>query len=145
MRPPLRLIGTIIVFTAFAAAIGGWAGIRYGLHEANSKPGLDELLHGELDLTSDQHQRIEALEAQFSMRRASLENEMRAANRDLARAIEREHAYGPRAQAAIERFHVAESSLQEETIKHVLAMRTVLKGEQLTRFDGAISTALTSD
>lgn len=145
MRPPLRLIGALVLLTAVTAAIGGWAGIRYGLNEARSKPGLDELLHSELDLSSDQKQQIEAMETQFAGRRLDLENEMRAANRDLAQAIETEHAYGPHAQAAIERFHVAESALQEETIKHVMAMRTVLKADQVARFDRAISTALTSD
>jgi Spy/CpxP family protein refolding chaperone len=106
---------------------------------------LDEILHTELGLTPDQEQRIEAMEAQFAFRREALENEMRAANRDLAAAIVGEHVYGPRAQSAIERFHAAESALQEETIKHVLAMRTVLTPEQVTRFDEAISTALISD
>ena len=70
---------------------------------------------------------------------------MRAANSDLAAAMVAEPTYGTRARAAVERFHAAESSLQEETIKHVLSMRTVLTPEQITRFDEAIATALTSD
>jgi Spy/CpxP family protein refolding chaperone len=140
-----RMAIGIVLLTVLAAAAAGWAGIQYGLTQAHPNPGLDEILHTELGLTPDQEQRIEAMEAQFAFRREALENEMRAANRDLAAAIVGEHVYGPRAQSAIERFHAAESALQEETIKHVLAMRTVLTPEQVTRFDEAISTALISD
>jgi Spy/CpxP family protein refolding chaperone len=135
----------VALMTALAAAAGGWAGIQYGLRQTDLSPGLDELLHSELGLTADQERRIETLEEQFAVRRGALENEMRAANRDLAAAIEAEHVYGPRAQSAIDRFHTAEMALQEETIKHILAMRTVLTPEQTTRFDEAIATALTAN
>jgi Spy/CpxP family protein refolding chaperone len=135
----------VALMTAFAGAVGGWVGIQYGLRESGSNPGLDEVLHNELNLTAEQDQRIEALESEFAIRRKVLEDEMRAANRDLAAAIQNDHVYGPRAQSAIERFHAAESALQEETVKHVLSMRTVLTPEQITRFDEAISAALTSD
>lgn len=145
MTPLTRMVIGVVLLTALAAAAGGWAGVQYGLREASSGPGLDEFLHHELDLTADQEQRIEAMESEFATRREAFEDEMRAANRDLAAAIEADHVYGPRAQSAIERFHGAESALQEETIKHVFAMRTVLMPEQVTRFDEAVVTALTSD
>lgn len=140
-----RMVVGVALLTALAAAAGGWAGIQYGLRQSFPNPGLDELLHTELGLAPDQEQRIEAMEAEFAARREALENEMRAANRELAAAITAEHVYGPGAQRAIERFHAAESGLQEETIKHVLAMRTVLTPEQVRRFDEAISAALTAD
>ena len=145
MTPLSRMVVGVVLSTALAAAAGGWVGIQYGLREARSSPGLDELLHSELNLTPDQEQRIATMESQFATRRKMLEDEMRAANRDLAAAIAAEHEYGPRAQSAIERFHTAESALQEETVKHILAMRIVLTPEQMTRFDQAVSTALTSD
>lgn len=135
----------VLLLTALAAAAGGWAGIRYGLEQARTHLSLDMLLHSELNLSSEQNRRIEALEGDFAARRTMLESEMRAANRDLAAAIATEHAYGPRGQAAIERFHTAERALQEETVRHVLAMRTVLTPEQTNRFDDAVSTALRSD
>lgn len=140
-----RMVAGVLVLTVLAAAAGGWAGFRYGSSEDRSRPNLDALIHSELNLTADQDNRIEDLEKQFAARRTTLETEMRAANRDLAAAIEAEHAYGPRAQSAIERFHAAESALQEETVKHVLAMRTVLTPPQIVQFDAAVSAALTSD
>lgn len=145
MATSIRVAVAVVVLTAIAAAAGGWAGIHYGVSASRGRPGLDELLHTELNLTADQNRRIEALESKFATRRANLEAEMRAANRELAAAIGSEHAYGPRAQSAIDRFHRAESALQEETVKHVLAMRTVLNSEQAARFDQTVSKALTSD
>jgi Spy/CpxP family protein refolding chaperone len=139
------MILAVTLLTAVAAAAGSWAGIHYGLRETRSNLGLDDLLHHELQLTSDQDRRIETLETSFSAKRKMFEDEMRAANRDLAAAMVADPSYGPGARSAIARFHAAESGLQEETVKHVLAMRTVLTPEQIRRFDAAISKALTSD
>lgn len=143
-----RLPGTVIglvLLTAVAGAVGGWAGIQYGSTLGRSSPGLDEIIHNELNLSPEQDQRIHELEAQFATHRAELEEKMRGANRDLAAALRTDRAYGPAAKSAIERFHTAEIALQEETIKHVLSMRTILTPEQMVRFDEAISAALTSD
>ena len=140
-----RTIVGVALVTALAAAAGGWAGIHYGLQQRPANAGLDDLLHHELNLTAAQNQRIEALEAEFAAKRTTFEAEMRAASADLAMAIREDPVYGPRAQMAIERFHAAESALQEETVKHVLSMRTVLTPDQIQRFDDAISKALTSE
>lgn len=125
--------------------LGGWAGVRYGLTQPQGRPGLDEVLHHQLALSPDQNRRIEALEAAYSARRQVLNLEMRTANRELAAAIAAEHAYGPGARRAVSRFHVAMGSLQEETIRHVLAMRAVLTPGQARRFDATVSKALSSD
>ena len=68
---------------------------------------------------------------------------MRAANAELARAIQSRHEYSPEVQAAVERFHGAMGELQKETILHVLAMRTVLTPAQAQQFDARIGEALT--
>lgn len=85
------------------------------------------------------------METTYAGRRTQLNGEMRAANRELAAAIGTEHAYGPKAQHAVNRFHSAMGALQEETIRHVLAMREVLTPEQARRFDATVSKALSSD
>lgn len=145
MAPLGRLIAGVTLLTVLAAGGGVWIGNHYGSGTTGSSPGLDEVLHNQLNLTAEQERRIADIEAQFAMRRASLEDEMRAANRDLAAAIVAESEYGVRAQSAIERFHRGEAALQEETVKHVLAMRSVLTPEQIARFNEAISTALTAN
>ena len=145
MSPFARTVAVMVLLTAALTAIAGWAGVRYGLSQSRPRPGLDQLVHHELGLTADQNQRIEALESAYAARRAALDSEMRAADRDLATAISTEHAYGPRAQHAVQRFHLAMGELQEQTIKHVLAMRAVMTPEQAGRFDKTVSKALAPD
>jgi hypothetical protein len=70
---------------------------------------------------------------------------MRAANRELADTILKEHIYGDGAKAAIERFHKSAAALQEATIMHVLALRAVLTPAQAERFDAVVSEALRAD
>ncbi len=130
--------------TLFAGAMGGALGVVYGNLLAHTQPGLNTLVHHKLGLTAGQNDRFETLEAQFAERKKVLRTEMQAANRDLAVGLNNEHAYGPQAQAAIDRFHRAEEQLQLATIKHVLAMRSVLDQEQSEKFDSAIHQALTA-
>ncbi len=138
----IRVAVLIVLLTAFVAGAGGWVGVRIGLDQARAPTGLDALVHRALPLSPAQTLRIEALEGDFAAQRHSLETEMRAANADLADAIATDHVYGPRAQQAIARFHHAMGALQEDTIKHVLAMRAVMTPAQARRFDALVDAAL---
>lgn len=142
MKLSPAILLAVILMTVLGGAVGGWAGVQYGLRAARADQGLDEVLHHQLGLTADQNGRIEVMEQDFASRRKGFETEMEAANRDLATALAAQHAYGPDAQHAIERFHGAMGSLQEATIQHILAMRAVLTPEQATKFDATISQAL---
>lgn len=144
MTIPYRPVIFLLLLTLVAGAVGGALGVTYGGRMSRAQPNLDTLIHHELGLTAEQNARIETLEQQFAERRKILHAEMQAANRDLAAALDKEHAYGPQAQAAIDRFHHAEEALQVATIKHVLAMRSVLNQEQSKKFDRAIHQALTA-
>jgi Spy/CpxP family protein refolding chaperone len=136
----------MLILTVLAAAGAGWFGVHYANEQAaRASTNLDELLHHELDLSADQRQRLAALEQGYAGRRRPLEDQMRAANHALAKAIVNEHRYGPQARQAIENFHAAMQTLQEETIQHILAMRAVLTPEQARRFDQTVAKALDSD
>ncbi|HKQ11015.1 MAG TPA: periplasmic heavy metal sensor [Rhizomicrobium sp.] len=140
-----RSVLIVILLTAAAGALGGWLGVRYGIATSHQHSGLDELLHKKLALSESQNRAINEIEERFAARRKMLEGQMRAANRDLAAAIQSEPEYGPRTKAAITRFHAAESSLQQETVVHILAMRRVLTPEQARQFDREVSHALTAE
>ena len=142
MNRQIGLIASLVVLTALVAAVGGWVGARYGLASARPEPSLDAVLHRDLHLTRDQSRRIGHLEANFATRRVALEAEMRAANADLARAVSRQHVYGPDAERAIGRFHAAMGALQQETVIHVLAMRAVLDPDQAAQFDKTVTQSL---
>ena len=136
------LVLAAVVLTIAGGALGGWFGVRYGLHEGHADASLDEVLHHRLKLSAEQNSRIEALESAFETRRVTLEGEMQAANRQLAASLETQHAYGSDGQQAVARFHVAMSQLQELTIQHILAMRAVLTPQQAAQFDRTISDTL---
>lgn len=136
----------ITAVVAFLAGVGGvWVGMT-GMHTLHQgRPGLHEVVHERLNLTTDQTARVEIIESEFATRRRALETEMQAANAQLAAAIREEHGYGPRVTAAVERFHHAMGELQSETIKHVFAMREVLTPEQQAIFDTTVVDALTPE
>lgn len=145
MNRQVSLIAALVFLTVIAGMVGGWFGVRYGLTQARQAPGLDEMLHRTLHLSPFQNRQVGKLESDFAIRREALDGEMRAANRDLARAIATEHAYGPDAERAIGRFHVAMGELQKETVVHIVAMRQVLTADQAARFDKSVTKSLASD
>lgn len=125
------------------AGIGAWAGATYIAHRMHAETPLHELVHARLGLTPGQKRQIEGLEHEQAARQQALQEEMRAANADLSKAISASHAYTPEVQAAVDRFHHAMAELQKQTILHVLAMRAVLTPEQARLFDETVQRSLT--
>jgi Spy/CpxP family protein refolding chaperone len=135
-----------LVLTVLLAVLAGAGGAGIGaayVFKAHHRPSLHELVHEELDLSPAQERQLDALERDFAARRQAREAELRAANAQLAAAIQARHEYSPEVQAAVERFHHAMGELQKDTVQHVLAMRKVLTPQQAARFDRKVSEALT--
>ncbi|WP_374344930.1 Spy/CpxP family protein refolding chaperone [Phenylobacterium sp.] len=142
MRGVSRGLILTLVLTVAAAIAGTWIGARY-IYSQRHEASLHEFVHEELRLNTEQKARLDVLELEFAARRRSREAELRAANAELARAIQSRHEYSPEVRAAVERFHGAMGELQKETILHVLAMRTVLTPDQAKQFDARIGESLT--
>lgn len=134
-----------VVLSVIAATAGAWGVAHLVLGQAHPTTAFHQMVHKDLHLTADQDHRIEGLEQDYAVRRRALEAQMRAANADLAQALQQGHAYTPAVQQAIDRSHAAMSELQKETILHVLAMRQVLTPDQTARFDETMAKALTED
>ena len=132
-----------VLLAALAGCLGAIAADRWANHEAGS--GLHDFVHDELTLTTDQEQRLDALEARFAVERARLEGSARVANARLAQAMENEHEYGPEVSAAIDEVHARMGDLQKATVRHVFDMREILEPEQQRQFDRKVSDALTRD
>lgn len=136
----------LVAVIAFAAAIAGvWIGRVVMTPKPVADSELHALLHDQLNLDAAQHAKLEALEAQFAVRRKALELEMRADNAKLAAAIQAEHGYGPQVSAAIDQSHGAMGELQKQTLEHIFAMRALLRPDQAAKFDEAVVKALTAD
>lgn len=131
---------------AFSAALAGvFVGRAVVDAPSPSETELHILLHDRLELSRDQHVKIDRIEAEFAVRRAALEREMRAANIRLAQAIEAERGYGPRVTKMIDETHMVMGELQKETLQHLFAMRSVLTADQAALFDKSVVKALTVD
>ena len=144
MSPSIRSI-LITIAVAFAAGLCGvWLG-KAIFTPAPHQQSLHEAIHNQLDLSPAQRQSIEALESDFATRRQALELQMRAANAELATAVREEHGFGPRVTTAIEHCHQVMGELQNETMRHVFAMRAVMTPEQREHFDRIVATALTAE
>ena len=132
-----------VLLAALAGTLGALAADQWANHETGT--GLHDFVHDELTLTSDQEQRLDALEARFAVERARLEGSARAANARLAQAMDNEHEYGPEVGAAIDEVHARMGDLQKATVRHVFDMREILDPEQQRQFDRKVSDALTRD
>ncbi|MGR4863542.1 periplasmic heavy metal sensor [Caulobacter sp. LARHSG274] len=142
----MRRLSRGLVLTVLLAVLAGAGGAGIGaayVFKAHHRPSLHELVHEELDLSPAQERQLDALERDFAVRRRAREAELRAANAQLAAAIQARHDYSPQVQAAVERFDQAMGELQKETVQHVLAMRKVLTPQQAAKFDRKVSEALT--
>ncbi len=134
----------LVALVAFAAALAAVLVARLWLATApRVESEVHALLHQRLTLDAAQERRIDELEAAFAKRREALEAEMRADNQRLADAIAAEHGYGPRVGEAVDRSHHVMGELQKETLRHIFAMRGVLRPDQAAQFDAAIVKALT--
>ena len=141
----VRSIVLTLVLSVVVAAFGALAGAEYVIHRMQRPTPLHQLVHQKLHLSAEQQSRMAVLERDHAARQTALEAEMRAANADLAQAFQEQHAYTPKVQAAIDRFHAAMGALQKETIIHVLAMRSVLTPAQAVQFDETVVKSLNTE
>ena len=140
-----RMFLAMLLVTALAGGLAGWAGVEYGLHRTAVQDDLDTVLHRDLNLTPAQESQIAKLENTFAKDRTAYQREMRAANKDLARALTESNPHQSEIEHAIHRFHTAMAALQARTVKHVLSMRSVLTPEQAKIFDTTVSKTLGTD
>jgi nickel and cobalt resistance protein CnrR len=140
-----RMFLAMLLVTALAGGLAGWAGVEYGLHRTAAQDDLDTVLHRDLNLTTAQESQIAKLESTFAKARSAYQTEMRAANKDLARALTEPNPNEPEIEHAIHRFHTAMAALQMRTVKHVLAMRSVLTPDQARIFDTTVNKTLGAD
>ncbi len=138
----LRLIFVTILIAALAGLGGAYAGHRLFANTAHGASGLHAELHARLDLSDAQHAQLTEIEARFASRKAELEREMRAANRELALAMDEDKSYSPKVQAAVDHFHDAMGQLQKATVDHVFEMRVILEPGQHAVFDETVKSAL---
>lgn len=139
-----KSIAVTVALAAAASGIGAWAGATWVLNK-QTPPSLHEIVHKDLDLSSEQHRKIDSIEDRFAEQRLTLEGRVQAANRELAEAIRVSNGDSRVVQPAVDHFHDAMGDLQQATIAHIFEMRSVMTDDQARRFDRSMVEALSAD
>lgn len=134
----------LVALVAATVALGAsWVSRSLLVSHGHSGGELHEFMHQKLNLAPQQEAQIKVLEIRFVSRRTELEAKLKEANAELARAMAKEHQYGPHVAAAVDHAHMAMGDLQKATLEHVFAMRALLRPDQAASFDQAVDRALT--
>jgi hypothetical protein len=145
MNPKLRYALLVAIIAFCAGLAGAWVGRTFLSAPAPPRAELHDFLHNQLDLDAGQRARLEVLESSFADRKADLEARLKANNAELAAAIDREHGEGPQVAAVVNRSHQTMGELQKVTLAHIFAMRALMRPDQATKFDAAVTRALTAE
>jgi Spy/CpxP family protein refolding chaperone len=145
MKLGLRNLLITVILAVLAAGGGAWICAYYVISHQVAAPSLHDMVHRDLDLTSEQSRKLDAIEDRYAVERRALAADVRAANGELADAIREGHADSPKVEAAIDHLHMAMGALQKATIAHVFDMRAVLTQQQAKVFDAEVIAALTQE
>ena len=133
----LSLIVAALAFGACWMVGNSFMGHRQTTHDPH------QWLHEQLNLTADQDNKLEPIEAKFAERKKALESEIHQANRELATAINEDGNYSPRVQQSVDKIHTAMGELQKVTLEHLFEMHSVLTPEQRKKLNSLTTDALT--
>jgi Spy/CpxP family protein refolding chaperone len=132
----MKTIAAFFLTVVAVAALSSFCTLRWAASRQSAALNAHAWLHRELDLTADQHEALQPIEDRFALRQRELSEQLRSANRDLAKLIGQDKAYTPAVAAAVETIHHRMGELQKASIEHVFEMRTVLtpaQGDRLLR------------
>ncbi len=109
-----------------------WTLHRHGESHAHGHVETDfhAWMHEHLDVTPEQHEKLEPIEAEFEQQRTRLKGEIRSASLEVAAAIGEANMDDARLKAALERLNKAQGSLQRSTLEHFFAMKRYLRPAQ---------------
>lgn len=132
---------SILVGCLVGAALAG--GLVWRAHNAGHPPSdLHAMLHKAVPLDPQEQQALDAKEQAFLQKRAAIEDQLRAANGQLANAIAQSPQWSPAVETATQQVERAAGDLQRATLVHVFEMREGLKPEHRAAYDHVLVEAL---
>ncbi|MDZ4403206.1 periplasmic heavy metal sensor [Prosthecobacter sp.] len=126
------MLFSVVLAGGTAWLVTDWTLHRHGESHAHdhAEPDFHAWMHEHLDITPEQHEKLEPIEAEFEQRRVRLRGEIRAAGRDLAAAIETADVNDDALKSALEKLNKAQAELQHATLEHFFAMKRYLRPAQ---------------
>lgn len=130
----------LLISMFFSAALAGgtawlvtdWTLHRHGESHAHdhAQTDLHAWMHEHLDITPEQHQKLEPLEVEFENIRMKLKEDLRQADVALARTIRDPKMNEASMNAALEQLNKAQNALQKATLDHFFIMKRYLRPAQ---------------
>jgi len=148
VTPFQRQLAITVVLAGIAAFLGVWFGVNRVDASLYSTPAplrltVDELTHrGLVGLTSEQKQKINAIDQSYSHKRTQIRVRIAAANVELGNALSEEMGFGPAVEKSIDDLKSQVGELQRQTVLYVLNLRAVLTPPQQQVFDEKVVMAL---
>jgi nickel and cobalt resistance protein CnrR len=145
----------LLISMFFSATLAGgtawlvtdWALHRHGESHAHDhvQTDLHAWMHQHLDITPEQHEKLEPLEAEFENLRVKLKDEIRLADVALAQTIREPNVNEAAMNAALDKLSKAQAELQHATLAHFFVMKRYLRPAQATRLLEWTHDSLTRD
>ena len=131
----ISVLCSIVVASGTGWFVTDWVLHRHGESHAHDhvEPDFHAWMHEHLDLTPEQHDTLEPIEAEFEQQRVRLRAEIRAAGLELAAIIGEADLNDARLKSALERLNKAQGELQQQTLEHFFAMKRHLRPAQAKR------------
>lgn len=109
-----------------------WVLHRHGEGHSHDHDDTDfhAWMHAHLDITPEQHEKLDPIEEEFEKQRTRLQSEIDAAGHEMAAAISEAAVDEARLQAALMRLNKAQGELQRATLDHFFAMKRYLRPAQ---------------
>lgn len=140
MNARVRWLLISMVSAALLAGVTAWLVTDWALHRhaehhthGHEQPDFHAWMHAHLDLTPEQHEKLEPIEAGFETQRTRLQAEVRAAALSLANTIRDSEGNDPALDTALQRLNKTQGDLQRATLEHFFAMKRYLRPEQASR------------
>ncbi|VAV92915.1 hypothetical protein MNBD_ALPHA06-1833 [hydrothermal vent metagenome] len=125
----------VIVLALIAGLAGVWIGKTLFLAAPNDSADLHAEVHNSLNLSRQQDREISVIEKDFAKQKQVLEEKLKAANGSLTDAIQKDRELSAEVKLAGDEYLKVLGELQNETLRHIFSMRSVLNEQQAKQFD----------
>ncbi|WP_395745914.1 Spy/CpxP family protein refolding chaperone [Prosthecobacter sp.] len=152
MTARLKWLMISVFFSATLAGGTAWLVTDWTLHRHGEGHAHDHVqtdlhawMHEHLDITPEQHEKLEPLEAEFEKQRIKLKDELRLADVALAQTIREPQVTEAAMNTALERLNKAQGALQKATLDHFFVMKRYLRPAQAAKLLEWTHDSLTRD
>lgn len=130
------LLGSVLI-SCVLAGLTAWRVTDWTLHRHGESHARDDAetdlhawMHEHLDITPEQHDKLDPIEKEFEQRRVALKAQISAAGVELAQVIGAPNVDEARMKAALDRLNQGQAELQKLTLDHFFAMKRHLRPAQ---------------